>query len=127
MWIPDGGEVPTRPGQTIASPKQMLTVFWSPLGLSLAEILPKGIRFGFYYSCFNILSAIVQNRPSETAEDWRPRMVLHFDNATCQTDKYTIDYLRANQLTHAPYPAFSPDLALSDFDLFGTLKMALMG
>jgi hypothetical protein len=42
-------------------------------------------------------------------------MVLHFDNATPHTAKCTIDYLRANQLTRAPHPTFSPDLTPSDF------------
>jgi histone-lysine N-methyltransferase SETMAR len=37
------------------------------------------------------------------------------------------DYVRANRLTQAPHPTFSPDLASSDFYLFGKLKMALMG
>jgi hypothetical protein len=30
-------------------------------------------------------------------------------------------------LTRAPHPAFSPDLAPSDFYLFGKLKTVLMG
>jgi hypothetical protein len=66
MWIPGGEEVLARPRRTIASPKRMLTVFWSPLGFSLVEIMPKGILFGFQYFCSNILSAVVQNRSSET-------------------------------------------------------------
>jgi hypothetical protein len=53
--------------------------------------------------------------------------VLHFDHATPHTAKCTIDYLRADRLTRAPRPAFSPDLAPSDFYLFGKLKKALMG
>jgi hypothetical protein len=69
---------------------------------------------------------MVQNRPSEIPEYWKPRIVLHFDNATHHTTKYTIDDLRANRLTRVSHPAFSPDLAPSDFYLFGKLKMALM-
>jgi hypothetical protein len=49
-------------------------------------------------------------------------MVAHFDNATPHIAKCTIDHLRANRLTLAPHPAFSPDLASSDFYLFGKLK-----
>jgi hypothetical protein len=71
MWIPDGEEVQTRPRRTISNPKQMPTVFWSPLGFSLIKSLPKGIRFDSQYFCCNILSAIVQNRPSEIPEDRR--------------------------------------------------------
>jgi histone-lysine N-methyltransferase SETMAR len=54
-------------------------------------------------------------------------MVVHFDNATPHTAKCTIDYLRANRLTRARHPAFSPDVAPSDFSLFAKLKIALMG
>jgi hypothetical protein len=43
------------------------------------------------------------------------------------TAKCTIDYLGANRLTRAAYPAFSPDLELSDFYMFGKQKIALMG
>jgi histone-lysine N-methyltransferase SETMAR len=126
MWIPDGEEVLTRPRRMIASPKRMLAVFWSPLGFSLVEIIPKGIRFDSQYFYSNILSAIVQNQPSETSEDRRRRIMVHFDNATPHTTKRTIDELMANRLTRRPHPVFSPDLAPSDFYLFGKLKMTLM-
>jgi hypothetical protein len=101
----------------------MLTVFWSPLNLSLVEILSKGIHSDSQYFCSNILFAVVQNQPSETPEDRKRRMVLHFDTATAHTAKCTIDYLMVNRLTRAPYPTFSPDLASSDFYLLGKLKM----
>jgi hypothetical protein len=39
----------------------MLTVFWSPLGFSFVEILPKGIHVDSQYFCSSVLSAIVQN------------------------------------------------------------------
>jgi hypothetical protein len=126
MWIPNGGEVPTRPRRTIASSKRMLAVFWSPLGFSHVEILSKGILFDSQSFYSNILSAIIQNPPSETPEDRRRRMVLHFDNATPRTAKCTIDSLRANRLTRAPHPVFSLDLTPSDFYLFGKMKTVLM-
>jgi hypothetical protein len=84
----------------------MLTVFWSPLGFSLVETLLKGIHFDSQSFCSSLLSAIEQNRLSETPEDRRRRMVIHFDNATPCTAKFTIDYLRANRLTRAPHPTF---------------------
>jgi hypothetical protein len=53
-------------------------------------------------------------------------MVLHVDNATPDTAKGTIGYLRANRLTRALHPCFSPDLAPSDFYRLGKPKMALI-
>jgi hypothetical protein len=59
IWILDGEEVLAIPRRAITSPKRMLAVFWSPLGFSLVEILPKGIHFDSQYFTSNILSAIV--------------------------------------------------------------------
>jgi hypothetical protein len=53
-------------------------------------------------------------------------MVVHFDYAAPHAAMCTIDYLRANRLTRAPHPAVPPDLAPSDFSLFGKPKIALM-
>jgi hypothetical protein len=54
MWVAEGEKPPTRTWQTAASPKRMLTVFWSPLGFCLVEILPKGARFDAQYFCSEI-------------------------------------------------------------------------
>jgi hypothetical protein len=54
-------------------------------------------------------------------------MMVHFDNGTQHSVKRTINYLKANRLMRAPHSVFSPDLAGSDFCLFGKLDMALMG
>jgi hypothetical protein len=54
-------------------------------------------------------------------------MMVHFDNATPNTVKCTIDYLRANPFAREPHPAFSPDVMPLDFQLFGKLKITLMG
>jgi hypothetical protein len=127
MWIPDGEEVPTRPRRMIASRKQLPAVFWSPMGFSPVEILPKMIHFDSQHLCSKFLSAIGQNRPPETPEDRRRRMVVHFDDAIPHTANWTIDYLRAYRLIWTPHPAFSSDLEPSNFYMFSKLKMALMG
>jgi histone-lysine N-methyltransferase SETMAR len=127
MWVPEGAQAPTRPRRTIASAKRMLTVFWSPLGFPLVEILPKGEPFNAGYFCLKILAGIVEHRPVETAEDMTREMVLHYDNAIPHTARLSSDYMNHNRLKRAPQPPFSPDLAPSDFYLFGKLKTALMG
>jgi hypothetical protein len=47
----------------------MPTVFCSPSGLVLAEILQEGIIFDAEYFCSSILTEIVQNPPLGSAED----------------------------------------------------------
>jgi histone-lysine N-methyltransferase SETMAR len=127
IWLPDGALTPTRPRHTINTPKRMLTIFWSPLGFPLVQLLPKGQHFNARYFCENILQEINQNRPAATAEDGRRNILLHFDNATPHTAGETLGFLKSHRMKRAPHPAFSPDLAPSDFYLFGKIKTALMG
>jgi hypothetical protein len=42
--------MPARPRETTASPKRMITAFWSPLGFALVEMHPKGERFVALYT-----------------------------------------------------------------------------
>jgi hypothetical protein len=104
----------------------MPTVFWSSLGFTFVERFPKGERLDALYCCLNILCGTVTNRLTDTAEDQRQRMVLHFDNATPHAAHHTADLTNHNRLTLAPPPPFAPDLVPSDFCLFGKLKTALM-
>jgi hypothetical protein len=69
MWIPDGAEAPMQSNQTIARPKRMLTVFWSPLGFLVVKIMPKGQHFDAHYFMSIILSVMAENRPMQTWED----------------------------------------------------------
>jgi histone-lysine N-methyltransferase SETMAR len=127
IWIPETEPPPTRVRQTVSSLKRMLTIFWSPLGFPLVQLLPKGHHFDADYFCSQIIREIDRIRPTETAEDAKRRLVLHFDNASPHTSTATQEFLHAHRMKRAPHPPFSPDLAPSDFYLFGKLKGALMG
>jgi hypothetical protein len=52
---------------------------------------------------------------------------LHADNARPQTPKVSTDYVTRNAMKRALHPPYSPDLAPSDFFLFGYMKRKLMG
>jgi hypothetical protein len=58
LWVPKGASTPTRPRQTIISPKRMLTICWSSLGFAVVKILPKAALFDATYFCAAILSEI---------------------------------------------------------------------
>jgi histone-lysine N-methyltransferase SETMAR len=49
------------------------------------------------------------------------------DNASPHGSKQTTDFLSSLRLISAPHPPYSPDLAPSDFYLFGKVKHLLMG
>ena len=49
------------------------------------------------------------------------------DNATPHRAKATLNFAQKNGLVFSPHPAFSPNLAPSDFYLFGKVKDAIKG
>jgi histone-lysine N-methyltransferase SETMAR len=127
MWVPDRAEAPIQSKRKIASPKRMFTVFWSPFGFSVVKILPKGQPIDAQYFTPTILSVIAESRPMQTWENPNREMVVYFDIASPHTARSTIGYMNRNRLARASYPPFSPDLAPSDFYMFGKVKKALMG
>ena len=49
-------------------------------------------------------------------------MEIHFDNAALHSAKQTRNWVKSRGLRVMDRPLYSPDLAPSDFGLFGTLK-----
>jgi histone-lysine N-methyltransferase SETMAR len=82
--------------------------------------LPKGRTFNSEYYRDNILAALTQFQP----EDDGKKLVVHADNATAQKCR---TFREGNGLRLAPHPPYSPDLAASDFFLFGYIKECLKG
>ena len=54
-------------------------------------------------------------------------ILLQQDNARVHTCKITIDAVERNGYKLIPYPAYSPDLAPSDYFLFPNLKKDIRG
>jgi hypothetical protein len=51
-----------------------------------------------------------------------PRLIVHLDNCRVHFSKVTEQFFIENQLLHVSHPSYSPDLAPSDFWLFGHIK-----
>jgi hypothetical protein len=49
------------------------------------------------------------------------------DNAPPHTAKLSAQYFNENHMKSAPHPSYSPDLAPSDFYLFGYVKRRIAG
>jgi transposase len=52
---------------------------------------------------------------------------LHMDNASSHTAAFTREVLEESKIILVPHPPFSPDIAPSDFFLFGYMKSRLRG
>lgn len=104
----------------------MLTVFWSPLGFRIINFLPRRQKFNAQYLIENILTPITQTHPGPAINNKR-RVVIHMDNSPVHRSAIVHDFSVQNRLFLCDHPAYSPDLAPSDFYLFGKLKIYLMG
>jgi hypothetical protein len=84
----------------------------------IQDLPPKGTFIaGFFVE--NILPDIVAAKP---ASDTHHRLVLHMDNAFPHRTLLTSQNPEENGIIASRHPAFSPDLAPSDFFLFAALK-----
>jgi hypothetical protein len=126
MWIAPGEIVVERERHTVQSPKFMLTVLWNPIGFQVLKALPKRRKFNAQYYTNDILVAISDWR-QQTGGTRPNKLWMHSDNARPQTAKMSRDYIGLNRMKQAPRPPYSPDLAPSDFFLFGYVKGKLMG
>jgi hypothetical protein len=124
QWLPPGVERPTRPGKMLSSPKAMIVIFWSPLDFPVIQALSSEVTFTAEFFAENILPEIVAAKP---ASDTHRRLVLHMDNASPHRALVTSQNREEKGNRHGPHPAFSPDLAPSEFFLFGALKARLAG
>ena len=106
--------------------KVMVTVFWDSVGVILVDFMSKGatINSDVYIHTLKKLKARIQRvRPVLKMS----KVLLQHDNARPHTSlkiREVISSFGWTRISHLPY---SPDLAASDFHLFGPLKESLRG
>ena len=106
--------------------KVMVTVFWDSVGVILVDFMSKGatISSDVYIDTLKKLKTRIQN-VQPTLE--MSKVLLQHDNARPHTSLKTCKVISSfgwTTISHLPY---LPDLALSDFHLFGPLKESLRG
>ena len=125
-WARRAQDVEPRPKRGIGAKKVMVTVMWSVRGFHLIEVLPDDQTFTSEYAC-NLLDRLDYN-----IRELRPKMglrgmTIHWDNARPHAAATTKEKLRSLGVSLLPHPPYSPDLAPSDFFLFGVVKKQLEG
>jgi hypothetical protein len=119
-------KIPERERYTIQSKTFMLTIVWNPCGFHLIKVPEHGRKFNAGYYIAEILESLSQWHSIESAGNERKLLVLA-ENARPHTVKLLIHYYNENRMKSAPHPPCSPDLAPSDFYLFGYVKICLAG
>ena len=107
--------------------KVMLTLFWDYNGPILEHYMPRGstVTSATYSNLLreNLKPAIRQKRRGLLTTG----VCLLHDNARPHTAKATVSTIEELRFECIPHPPYSPDLAPSDFHVFGPLKGALTG
>jgi hypothetical protein len=126
ICFPTDEKVPERERQTVQSTKLMLAIVGNPNGFHLIEVLPNECKFNASYDVKNLHSGVSEWRQGQKGGATR-RSVVHANNATPRTRVISTSFLEENGMNRVNYPPYSPDLALSDFCLFGFIKNRLNG
>jgi hypothetical protein len=104
----------------------MLTIVWNPGRFHLTKVLEIGRKFNAGYYIAEILEPLSQWRSIEAAGN-KQKLLMHADNAHPHTAKLSAHYFNENRMNSALHPLYAPNLAPSDFYLFGYVKRCLAG
>jgi hypothetical protein len=110
----------------IESAKVTLIVIWGVTGFHVVKLLPKGDTFNASDYVNEIISEIASWREGQGGKTNR-RLIAHIDNARTHIAGSALGYIKSCRIVRAHHFLYSPDLAPSDFFLFGYLKSMLQG
>ena len=101
--------------------KVMATVFWDAQGVIMLYFLAKKstITIAYYANLLNQLRTVIREKRRGKHSKG---ILLQQDNARVHTWKIAMDAVERNGYELIPHPAYSPDLAPSDYFLFPNLK-----
>jgi hypothetical protein len=122
IWIGAEETAPTRRKTMIASTKAMLPVFWGSRCVTLGDWLPQGASFNGAYFDEHILQMMASELHAGEEKKHCPWLFVHMDDARIRVLNRNLARTEELRLKRVPHPPFSPDIAPSDFFLFGWLK-----
>ena len=127
QWVGPGSARPKKFKTQPSAGKVMARVFWDAKGVIILNFLPKRSTItGVYYA--NLLDQLKKTAICEKRRDKLSKgVLLQQDNARVHTCKVAMDAVERNWYEIISHPAYSPDLAPSDFFLFPNLKTDIRG
>jgi histone-lysine N-methyltransferase SETMAR len=123
IWLRVEEQPLERPRHTLQAPKMIVTIAWNPLGFRVPDVLPKDITFNAEYYRFDILRGRLLLHPQVHGS----RLVIHANDTRSHSARKCRTFCEEDRLRLAVHPPYSPDLAPSNFFLFGHIKHCLQG
>ena len=125
-WVFPGEEPAKEIRKGPSAGKVFATIFWDCRGIVLIDYLSKGRTVtGDYYS--KLLTRVNDKLRSSRPNLQRKTVLFHHDNASPHTCALTQAKMKELGFKNVEHPAYSPDLAPSDYFLFKNLKKHLAG
>lgn len=125
--MPGDAEPPRSQKPTHYAPKLMITIFWNTHGAMLVEALPAGEKWTAQYFIDRVIEPITTSELFEASKKQKRPFIIHMDNAPIHRAAAVSEVMEEKLIQRARHPPYSPDLAPSDFYLFGKLKSRLSG
>jgi histone-lysine N-methyltransferase SETMAR len=105
----------------------MLTVIWGIDGFHVVDLMTWQRSFNSEYFMSHVLAPMVTKVFPWARIPHTRRLQLHLDNCRVHFSKASEQFITENHIGRIPHPPYSPDLAPSDFWLFGHVKTSLVG
>jgi histone-lysine N-methyltransferase SETMAR len=121
-WVASWDDAPVIERRSYYHKKTILSLFFSGTGQFLIDISPEGIKMDKDYFADNITDKMARLCYSQGRRPRERRVVVHFDNARINCIDTVRDRMATAELERMEHPPCSPDLALCDFFLFGSVK-----
>ena len=126
-WVFGDEDPPVFSNSRINNEKIMITVIWGVHGTYIVDMLPEGEHLNSIYFAKNILGPLEDQKDEIWPGRGKHKIWLHLDNCRVHNSKYVQDEMKKTCFKRAPHPPYSPDIAPSDFFLFGYVKEKLRG
>jgi hypothetical protein len=88
--------------------------------------VPLGMKYNSLFSCDVGMPCRIQNSTSNNRRKTLKLFFIHLDRARPHSSKQSQERIQASKAKRLPHPVYRPDLAPSDFFLFGYLKEKLI-
>jgi hypothetical protein len=109
----------------IQSQKFMFKIMQNPHGFRVIDRPPTGAKANNIYYATQILQPLDQAFFLQGRNPHGMQLVVHADNCSVHRSMTTESFKKTRDMVSMPHPLYSPDLALSEFDLFPTVKETL--
>ena len=126
-WKHPSSPVKKKFKSQLSAGKVMLTIFWDSKGPILEDFLEKGSTINSARYCDLLANRLKPAIRTKCRGLLSKKVWLQHDNARPHVAKATIETINKLGFEVLEHPAYSPNLAPSDYHLFAPLKDALRG